>query len=319
VADPASAGSVSLEPELAALAAAGRARGLDSLPEISAAVARERIEAGNRLCAAGPELASVEDVQIPVAGGKISLRLYRSGPHGGRTLLYVHGGGWITGDLGYADELCRFLARDIGSTVVSVDYRLAPEHAFPIPLEDVWTALLWTADHVAGDGLLGIIGDSAGGNLAAACTLRARDREGPRLDFQVLIYPVLDCDFERPSYLSCRTAFPLGRADLEYCFDVYAHDHATRATPEVSPLRATSLADLPAAVVVVAGNDPLHDEGLAYADRLAEVGVPVSVVDHPALCHGFLRFTGASQAALRARDALVAQVAEAISSPRSMS
>jgi acetyl esterase len=318
VADRVPAGSSPLEPGLAALATAGRERGLPPLPAITPVAARERIVAGNRLCAAGPDLPSVEDVAIPVAGGQITLRIYRPKTEDGGALLYVHGGGWITGELGYADELCRFLARGAGATVVSVDYRLAPEHQFPVPLEDVWAALLWTAEHVAGDGPLGIVGDSAGGNLASACTLRARDRGGPGLAYQALLYPVVDSDLDRPSYVSCREAFPLGRADLVHCFDLYAPDAKARASAEVSTIRAASLAGLPPAVVVTAGHDPLHDEGRAYADRLTEAGVSVTLIEHPTLCHGFLRFTGASTASAAARDSLVSVIGTGFSARRNV-
>jgi acetyl esterase len=309
-----------MDDELVQLAAAGRARGLAPLPAISAAEARARIAAGNRLCAAGPEIDSVEDLRIPAGDDSIELRVYRHGTAPLGTLVYFHGGGWVTGDLEYADELLRFLASDTGLTVVSVDYRLAPEHPFPIPLEDARAALTWTSRHLAEDGMLIVGGDSAGGNLAAACVHRAQDEHRPRIDLQVLIYPVVDSDFTRPSYDACATSFPLGRADLEYCFSQYVPDVTQRDLPLVAPLRAPELDGLPPALVVVAGHDPLHDEGVAYATRMAEAGPGARLLEFPALCHGFLRFTGASGACATARDvvttALRDLVEETVAAPR---
>lgn len=302
-----------MDVELVRLAAAGRARGLAPLPAISPSEARERIVAGNRLCAGGPELNRVEDVEIPVRDGTITVRVYSDASAPGATLVYLHGGGWITGDLGYSDELLRFLVKDgAGLTVVSVDYRLAPEYPFPTPLDDAYTALVWASEHVAGTGLLAVGGDSAGGNLAAACAVRARDEDGPRLALQVLVYPVLDHDFGTPSYNACASSFPLGRADLEYCFDQYVPEVDRRNSPEVSPGRLPDLRGLPEAVAVVAGHDPLHDEGVEYAARLMAAGAPVALLDYPELCHGFLRFTGAAEACVVARDELTAAVADAL-------
>lgn len=300
------AGSVPMDNELVELAAAACARGLAPLPAISPGEARERIIAGNRLCAAGPEIDSVEDLEIPVADDAITVRIYRHGTVELGTLVYFHGGGWVTGGLGYADELLRFLARDTGLKVMSVDYRLAPEHPFPRPLEDAYSALVWASQHLAVNDFLAVGGDSAGGNLAAACAVRARDENGPQLGLQVLLYPVVDHDFTRPSYEACATSFPLGRADLEYCFAQYVPDVPQRNLPTVSPLRVPEKAGLPPALVVVAGHDPLHDEGIAHAAQLEEAGVPVSLLEYPALCHGFLRFTGAAEACRAARDQVTA-------------
>ncbi|GGO75159.1 alpha/beta hydrolase [Nocardioides deserti] len=269
---------------------------------------RARIVAGHRLCSAGPEVAKVEELAVAANAdcAAVPVRVYTPDAEVAATLVYLHGGGWFTGDLDYADELCRFLAQDAGLRVVSVDYRLAPEHPYPLPLNDAEAALAWAAAEFP-DVPLGISGDSAGGNLAAATLLRARDG-GPAVAFQVLVYPVTDSDFDRDSYRACEHGFPLGRADLEHCFAHYAPDPAVRVGVEVSPVRA-DLSGMPPALVVVAGHDPLHDEGVAHAARLQDAGVPVTLVDHPTLCHGFLRFTGASPASTAARDDLVGLVA----------
>lgn len=300
---------VPLDPDVARLAASVAAGQPTPLSQVTPAELRERITAGHTWCSAGPELWSVDDTDIALPDARIGVRIYRPRPDPtGRTLVYLHGGGWVTGDLDFADEACRFLARDASCTVVSVEYRLAPEHPYPVPLEDAWHALCWAADAVAGDDVLGVAGDSAGGNLAAACALRARESGGPPLACQILIYPVLDCDFDRGSYQHRADAFPIGREAMRWFFDQYTPDAAHRDDPMVSPLRHPDLRGLPPTHVVVAGHDPLHDEGIAYAHRLAEAGVTTSVQAHAALPHGFLRYTGAVPAAQRALAELVGNV-----------
>jgi len=235
---------------------------------------RQRVAEGNALCAAGPDV-ETEETSL----GGVRTRIYHGAPD--RTLVWCHGGGWVTGDLDYSDELCRFLAHDAKCTVVSVDYRLAPEHPYPAALDDA-RAVVATLD-----GLVAIGGDSAGGNLAAVC---AREH---RPAFQVLVYPVTDHDLTRPSY---HRDSPLGAETIRWFWDSYAPDVSLRAHPDLSPLRA-GLTGLPPAHIVVAGNDPLHDEGIAYADSLRVAGVPVTVTDYPSQVHGFFRLTGADPAA----------------------
>ena len=257
---------------------------------------------GNALCSAGPDVAT-EDVIATHAGHSVPVRRYLAADE--RALLvYAHGGGWVTGDLEYADEVCRFLARDSHCTVVSVDYRLAPEHPFPAGLQDVLTAYHWAC---AGGRPVALGGDSSGGNLAAAATVILRD-DGPLPAFTVLAYPVLDHDFGRGSYEENASAFPVGAADLRWFFDHYAPAEA-RDDPRVAPLRAADLSGLPRTHLVTAGHDPLRDEGRAYYAALTDVGVETTEVHHPDLCHGFLRFTGASRAAAAARDGIVSAVA----------
>ena len=288
-----------LDPAIGALA-------LDSavppLHLISPAEARRRVVAGNALCAAGPPLPTVEDVSL--AG--IGARIYHPRPDPGRTLVWFHGGGWVTGDLDYSDEVCRFLARDADCTVVSVDYRLAPEHPFPAALDDARTALTRVAKKASGP--LAVGGDSAGGNLAAACALHARGG-GPPLAFQILVYPVLDHEFTRPSYVRMANDFPMGAEAMRWFWNHYVPDETRRGRPDVSPLRAVDLSRLPPAHVVVAGHDPLHDEGIAFAESLRATGVPVTVADYPSLVHGFFRLTGAVPAARAALSELTGAVA----------
>lgn len=257
---------------------------------------------GHALCSAGPDVVT-EDVIATHAGHSVPVRRYLA-PDERAVLVYAHGGGWVTGDLEYADEVCRFLARDSQCTVVSVDYRLAPEHPFPAGLDDVLTAYRWAC---AAGRPVALGGDSSGGNLAAAAALLLRD-DGLLPAFAVLAYPVLDHDFGRGSYEENANAFPVGAADLRWFFDHYAPTEA-RDDPRVAPLRATDLSGLPRTHLVTVGHDPLRDEGRAYIAALTDAGVDTTEVHHPDLCHGFLRFTGASRAAAAARDDVVSAVA----------
>jgi acetyl esterase len=296
-----------LDPDLASLAQVRDASGASPLHATAVAESRERIVAGHRLCAERPEVGAVRDETVEVAGGSIGVRVFSPARTPTGTLVHLHGGGWITGDLEYGEEFCRHLVRASGLRVVSVDYRMAPEHPFPVPLDDCVAGIRWAArDHAPGTPF-GVLGDSAGGNLAAAALQRLRGEL--TVELQVLVYPVTDSDFTRESYVRCADAFPLGRKDLEFCFAQYVPDEARWTDPEVAPLRA-DLTGMPPAVVLVVGHDPLHDEGVAYAERLAEAGVDVRLLSYPTLCHGFLRFTGASAASARARDELVEVVAE---------
>ncbi len=262
-----------------------------------------------------PEIAlpSVEDRGIPGPAGEIPVRIYR--PEAGGTLpalVYFHGGGWVIGSLDTHDASCRELASQTGCVVVSVDYRLAPEHRYPAAAEDCFAAVRWVADHAAELGVdparLAVGGDSAGGNLSAVVSLLARDRSGPALRFQLLVYPVTDCDFSRPSYLRNASGLLLERDTMLWFWDHYVPDAARRREPHCAPLHAESLAGLPPALVITAEYDPLLDEGEAYVRRLEEAGVPTTCTRYDGMVHGFFAMGMLAQGA---RDA-VAQASEAL-------
>jgi len=298
----------SLDPQIAELLTAAAASGAPPLTLLTPEEARARVSAGAALCAPGPELRDVRDVDVPVGDTSVPGRLYR--PDDGKpraTVVYLHGGGWVTGDLEYSDPLCRHLAADAGCEVLSVDYRLAPEHPFPTPFEDAYGALRWAAAELAEGRPLVVAGDSAGGALAAACALRARDEKGPRLDGQLLLYPALDADFTRPSYVA-NQGMILGPSEMGWFWDHYLPDAEGRAHPYASPLQADDLTGLPPTVLVVADLDPLRDEGLAYGARLTEAGVPVRLRHVPGLVHGFLRFSAKVPAAAAEAPAIAAQL-----------
>jgi acetyl esterase len=230
-------------------------------------------------------------------------------------VLFLHGGGWVVGDLDGVDSLCRALANRTGAVVVSADYRLAPEHPFPAALEDAWTVLTWLHEHArelgADPGRLAVAGESAGANLAAAAARRAHAEPGaahPRLRAQLLAYPALDGALATASYKELSTGFGLTREQMRWYWDAYAPGGAARA-PEASPLRGPDLAGLPPAVIVQAELDPLLDDGLAYAQRLRAAGVDADVHVWPGMVHGFLRYRGLLDDAHAALDEAAARLA----------
>jgi len=259
------------------------------------------------------ELDAVEDRQIPGPAGEIPVRVYRPRSERGLpALLYFHGGGWVIGSIESHDATCRELAQRAGCTVVSVEYRLAPEHRYPAAAEDSYAALRWVAQCGAEIGVdtrrLAVGGDSAGGNLGAVVAQMARDRGGPTLRFQLLIYPVTDADFSRPSYRENAEGYLLEAAAMTWFWDHYVPDRALRREAYCAPLQAKDLAGLPPALVITAEFDPLRDEGEAYAARLQEAGVPTRHQRYDGMIHGFFAMgtlvEGARKAMAEAADAL---------------
>jgi acetyl esterase len=246
-----------------------------------------------------PEPEPVAEVAALAAAGPagpIALRLYRGqGCAEGRpqpALVYLHGGGWVIGDLESHDQVCRALANAASCIVLAVDYRLAPEHKFPAAAEDTIAALQWIAANAARLGIdasrLAVGGDSAGGNLAAVAAIDARDRGGPPLRLQFLVYPAADMSLDWPSAERHAQQLPLTRAAMDWFIAHYLRSPADKADWRASPLRAANLNGLPPAFIVTAGFDPLCDEGQAYAQALQGAGVPVVHEPFPGQIHGFL-------------------------------
>ncbi|NIY64202.1 alpha/beta hydrolase [Streptomyces malaysiensis] len=262
---------------------------------------------------------SVEDRTIPgLHGYEVPVRVYRPLDESADpppVMLFCHGGGWVLGDLDGHDGICRQLSNRVGCVVLSVGYRLAPEHGFPAPLEDMYAALVWTAAH--SDDLrvdrtrLIVAGDSSGGNLAAAAALLARDRNGPPIAFQLLVYPVVDHDFGRDSYVENGSGYPLSAGLMRWFWDHYA-DESVRLNPYATPMRAPDLANLPPAHIVSAQYDVLRDEDEAYARRLRDAGVAVSLRCYPGAFHGFFGFGARLPVARKAFDDAVRQVRAAL-------
>lgn len=240
-------------------------------------------------------VAEVRNLSIPGPGGPLPVRIYL--PESKQTalpvIIYFHGGGWVLGDLDSHDTLCRTLAVKTDAVVVSVDYRLAPEHVFPAALDDADAALRWVAGNASsfnGDASrIAVAGDSAGGNLAAALSLLARDQHGPQIRAQVLLYPAVDLsNLDRQSTLDFAQGYFLTRARMAWFIEQYVPEPNQRSEPLVSPLLASSHTGLPPALTITAGFDPLRDEGEAYAGVLSKAGVSSQLQRYDGVLHGFI-------------------------------
>ncbi len=238
-------------------------------------------------------IAHVENRTIPGPAGEIPVRIYTpegSGPF--PVLVYFHGGGWVICDLDTHDGLCRSLANGASCIVVSVDYRLAPEHKFPAAPEDCYAATQWVAEHAAqlnGDpSRIAVGGDSAGGNLTAVVTQMARDRGGPALVFQLLIYPATNFAADTPSLRENGAGYFLTKQDMDWFMNHYLNSDEDKRNPLASPLLTADLHDLPPALLITAEYDPLRDEGELYGQQLKEAHVPVTISRYAGMMHGFV-------------------------------
>jgi acetyl esterase len=288
-----------LHPEVEALLREFDEQGLRPFSEMTVLEARAMGESLEALQGEMEDVADVRDVLVQGAAGHLSARLYYPyATEAPPVLIYFHGGGWVMGSIESADKPCRSLANAAGCVVVSVGYRLSPDTKYPGPAEDCYAATAWIADHVGALGgdprWLGVSGDSAGANLAAAVTLMARDRGGPHLSYQVLIYPVTAparaSVFE--SYAVNGQGYLLTSDSMRWFWDHYTSTPADADEPYASPLRAENLSGLPPALVVTAEFDPLRDEGRAYAQRLKDAGVRVEALEYNGAIHGFLWMNG---------------------------
>lgn len=283
------------------------------LHQMSVADARAMGERLRPLLGAGPAMYEVRDTAISAEdGGSFSARSYRPLARTTAVIVYFHGGGWTVGSVSGMDTLARHIAERTGSTVVSVDYRLAPEHRFPSAVLDADAALRWAAANIrelAGAEVpLVVAGDSAGGNLAAVVARRARDTAGPSIALQVLVYPVTDCDMTTESYLDPANQVMLTADTMRWFWDHYVPDQQARTDPDASPLRAENLAGLPPAIVITAEHDPLRTEGEEYARRLSDAGVPVVSRRFDSQMHGFFSMVGLLPGALEAVDFIAAKI-----------
>ncbi|HTS25666.1 MAG TPA: alpha/beta hydrolase [Bryobacteraceae bacterium] len=243
----------------------------------------------------------VRDIRIPGPAGEIALRVYTpDSAVPAPALIYFHGGGWVLGDLESHDHVCRSLANRVPCVVLSVDYRLGPEAKFPAAVDDSYAAAEWIAAHAAELGIdpcrIAVGGDSAGGNLSAVVAQLARDRNGPRLIYQLLIYPGTDMRMNWPSVEENAGGPLLTKPAMVWFLDHYLRSEEDKDNPLASPLLAASLNDLPAAFVLTAECDPIRDEGEAYAQRLREAGVAVAVKRYAGMPHGFFSFAAALSA-----------------------
>jgi acetyl esterase len=296
-----------LDPDCRTLLDMARQAGRPAFETVGHLEARSLFKAGFRVLAPDPmPVAEMRDLSLPGPGGAIAARLYRGSAAAILPcVVYFHGGGWVIGDIDTHDPVCRHLAHAAECAVISVDYRLAPEHKFPAAAEDCIAATAWIAEHAAVLGIdparLAVAGDSAGGNLAAVVALAARDRGAPRLSLQMLIYPATDFGGDFASYRRHAEGYLLTAATMRWFVAQYLRDPGDAADWRASPLRAPDLSGVAPAYVLTAGYDPLCDEGDAYARRLQEHGVGVQHRRYPDQLHGFVssgRIIRAAHAAL---------------------
>ncbi len=276
--------------------------------EIGAQAAREHYErAAGTLDIPTPALHEVQDFEMPLAGRSLHVRQYAPWPHTWSeprpTLLYFHGGGFTIGSVNTHDRVCRVLALGGDCLVFSVDYRLAPEHRFPAAADDAFEALAWVHSEAASLGIdlarLAVGGDSAGGTLAAASAIHARDQGWP-LVLQLLIYPGLSPDQRTESHQRLADGYLLDSLTIQWFFEQYLRSPEDRLDWRFAPLLAPDLRGVAPAWIAAAEYDPLHDEALAYEQRLREAGVPVELADYPGMIHSFFQHGGFVPAAGRA-------------------
>jgi acetyl esterase/lipase len=267
--------------------------GFPPVERMAAVDARAAVAARRQPVRNVDDVEAATDMVIDGPGGALPIRVYRPHRGGSAAVVFCHGGGFVLCDLDSHDGFCREFAAQTSAVVVSVDYRLAPEHPAPAAADDAFAAFQWTVAHAAALGVdadhVVIAGDSAGGNLAAVTALRCREYDAPMPVAQVLLYPAVDPSFDTESYRARGTGYFNTRAAMQWYWQQYLGGHALPDPPwAVAPARAESHAGLPPAVVVTAELDPLHSEGLGYADLLRAAGVPVVHRDFPCLFHGFL-------------------------------
>lgn len=273
-----------------------KAAGRPPITQLDAVQAREVYRAGRAYFQPDPiEVAAIRDIQVAGATGEIPARYYRGlGAPDAQSpvLVFYHGGGYVIGDLDTHDHVCRKLANEAGCVVISVDYRLAPEHKFPAAVDDCAAALRWVVENAAPLGLdparVAVGGDSAGGNLSANMAHFARDGAVPPICFQLLLYPGTDMSEKQASYHEDFSQFPLSLEACRYFFKHYTNGEQDRADPRAAPLNAPNFKGLAPAFVLTAGHDPIRDEGIEYARKLERNGVRVTAVHMSDQMHGFL-------------------------------
>jgi acetyl esterase len=265
--------------------------------ELNAVTFRAMMDAG-RFPPPELPLAEIANTTIPGPDGPIAVRIYRASLEPNQpVIVYFHGGGFVIGNLESHDGTCRRLSHGIGCTVVSVDYRLAPEHVYPAAVDDSFAATEWVAEHAdvlkIDKARIAVAGDSAGGNLAAVVAIVARDRGGPAICHQLLTYPVTDMAFKSESYTSNGTGYFLTKDMMAWFGLQYVPTGHDIEDPLLSPLYHKNLAGLPPATVITAEYDPLRDEGEAYAKKLQDAGVPTKLIRYDGVFHGFFSMNGA--------------------------
>jgi len=308
---------MALDPATTAFLAEMAKAGGPPLHEMAPQEARAMSEGFTALYGDGPEMTRVENRTVPTPDGhQLPIRLLVPTDNARGVIAYLHGGGWVVGSLDGYDTLGRQLAERTGCVVALVDYRLAPEHVFPSAADDAWTAVQWLAanraTYAAADAPLIVGGDSAGGNLAAVVAQRAARENGPELALQFLAYPVIDCDFDTPSYLDPANELMLTRDAMVWFWDLYVPEAKDRTRWEVAPINAKSFDGVAPAAVLIAEHDVLHDEGRKYAQALRSAGVPLREKVFTGQMHGFFQFVNILPGAKDGMDYVVEAVEDVL-------
>lgn len=299
-----------LDPQLAELLKTLQESGAPELYKMSPTEARLAYKKGvESLSGKGPEVRQTKDASVTGNAGPIDIRIYQppvDEKHDLPLLVYFHGGGWSFGDLDTHDAVCRTFSARASCLVASVDYHLGPEHKFPTAVDDAMTAVSWAVAHAKEFGVdprrLAVGGDSAGATLAAVASLASRDQGRPDIHCQLLIYPATDMSMAYPSHTSFGDGLRLTRPLMAWSAANYLRNGCDIMDPRASPIFANDHSNLPKAIIITAGFDPLHDEGKAYAEKLRAAGVDVQYRCFDNLIHGFINLTGAVNAAAKALD-----------------
>jgi acetyl esterase len=309
-----------LDPQIEAVLDKMRAAGAKPFEALSVAEARIAALAFLELQGEPEEVARVDHHFIPGPTADLPIRVYTpetpTPPTPFPAVVYFHGSGWVVLNIEVCDTTMRALANSTGSVVVAVNYQKAPEHPFPIPLEDCWAATLWTFAHAAELNVdasrVAVVGDSAGGNLAAVVALRARDEGAPQIAFQGLIYPAVEHGWDTASAHENAEGYLLQRESMRWFWNHYIPDKSVVDDWRVSPLRANDHSGLPPAFIATAEFDPLRDDGRAYAAKLRDAGVPVSYAEYDGMIHGFYWMQGVADGARRLHADLARELRAAL-------
>jgi acetyl esterase len=309
-----------LDPQCRALLDEMEAAGIRPFEELSVREAREVAWGYLALGGEPQEVASVGHTFIPGPTADLPARVYTpagEAPRGG--IVFFHGSGWVVANIEICDATVRSLANSTGCVVVSVNYQKAPEHRFPVPFDDCYAATEWVYAHAADLGIdpdrFAVAGDSAGGNIAAAVCLKARDERGPKIAFQCLVYPALDYNWDTPSALENAEGYGLQRESMRWFWNHYLGSPSDAENPLACPLRAPDLCGLPPAFIATAEFDPLRDDGESYAERLREAGVEVTVKRYDGMIHGFYWMLGAIDCARLLHADIAGAVASVLGPP----
>ena len=310
-----------LDPQAKAYLDQIAALNMPDVPALSPREARAQMDLSAMMLGKAPAVGRIEDRTIPGPAGPVRVRMtvpVDAGQDPLPALVYFHGGGFVVGSLSSHDHLCRSITAASGVAVISVDYRLAPEHPYPAAVDDAEAATSYIAANPHEFGIdparLAVGGDSAGGTLAAVVAQRLATKSHTPLALQLLIYPATDADMNTHSYFENAEGYLLTRAAMSWYWDQYVPDVARRLDPSASPLRAKDLSGLPPALMIIAGHDPLRDEGEAYARRLTEAGVPVKLSRYDGMFHGFLRRYASLQQGRAALNEIAEGLKEALGS-----